>query len=263
MTPAKMNSTQTFKQDFFCGLATSAMCATLTNGLYHRQYCQVTKYPFRLRDCGRGFIPNFNSFLGCLLVANAAKGAMTRFMVKHENPLTDRTKIAIGALSGCASAFGVVTGEYLAIKDNRNGRGFFKNVKAAYKKEGIRSLWRGLTPTFFRNFMTVGVALGGGEVAKRRIKRKYRMNDALATGAASAALGMTASVLTQPLQVVKIQFQSQKQLKLKMIPYEIFRKEGFHGFFKGGSSRIIVNMVVVASDILVNEKIRRFTKKVL
>jgi len=249
------------KQDVFFGITTSAVATVATNGLLHRQYCHVMSQNFLFRDCWRGLTPNFNSYVGCFMVGSLAKGAMNRYLVKHHYPMTDVTKLGVGALAGGISAFGVVTGEYFALKDNATGNGFMRNVLIAYREEGIRALSRGIGPTIFRDMIAMGVFFGGGEVSKNYFVQRYGFREPTALLTSSLVAGLISAGVTQPLQTIRINIQSHRNVTIKKAILKIWCEQGPLGFMSGLTSRAAINIILVGCSLFVDDKIKKFSTR--
>lgn len=131
--------------------------------------------------------------------------------------------------------------------------------------QGYRSLWRGLTLTFWRDVPFSALYWWGyefgrsrlheqrrrrGSVAGRHLNTKELLTDSFIAGAASGAI---ASLVTTPFDVGKTRQQtvvnsdmsaSQRKALPESRPmprflWHIYRNEGMHGLFKGWAARCL------------------------
>jgi solute carrier family 25, member 39/40 len=121
----------------------------------------------------------------------------------------------------------------------------------AYREEGLRSLWRGLTPTLARDAPFSAIYWGTYETLKNPARsplpsRMFRNGEPnfvtfLASGVGAGGL---AGVLTVPADVIKTRQQAAERggmshSSVAEIARSILRDEGAQGFFRGVGPRVV------------------------
>lgn len=118
-----------------------------------------------------------------------------------------------------------------------NSSGFWAALKALSDKEGIRGLYRGLVPGYWSS-----VHLAFQLVIYEELKKSSA--DSLVAGTIIATIGSKsiATLLTSPIEVVKTRLRSSQvslEHNVRSISVEIWRREGFRGFYRGMGPALI------------------------
>ncbi|CAG8443640.1 11247_t:CDS:2 [Ambispora leptoticha] len=136
--------------------------------------------------------------------------------------------------------------------EGTNGiRVVMNGVKSMVRSYGIKSLWRGLGPTLWRDVPFSAIYWTGYESIRRNIHKRYYMSDdgrgesqefkvAFISGAIS---GMIAATLTTPFDVAKTRRQvalhtNAKNNSMLRIMQSVAKEEGFSGLMRGVVPRV-------------------------
>ncbi|KAG0136765.1 mitochondrial carrier domain-containing protein [Tuber indicum] len=127
-------------------------------------------------------------------------------------------------------------------------RATFDTTKDMVAREGVRSLWRGLELTLWRDVPFSGVYWLGYETIKSFIRSErerewhFTFTDSFIAGAVS---GSVAAFLTQPFDVGKTRRQisapagAETKGDMPRVLYNIFKVEGASGLWRGCVPRIL------------------------
>ncbi|KAG9009204.1 hypothetical protein FRB95_002603 [Tulasnella sp. JGI-2019a] len=120
-------------------------------------------------------------------------------------------------------------------------------IRVMTKRDGMRSLWRGLGPTLWRDVPFSGLYWAGFETIKGRLKRRGYEGSG-ATFVSGAVSGTTAAMVTLPFDVLKTRKQALQEVASHMrssqttatfpLLREIVRSEGPKALFAGLTPRI-------------------------
>ncbi|KAI9599108.1 mitochondrial carrier domain-containing protein [Syncephalis fuscata] len=137
--------------------------------------------------------------------------------------------------------------------ESRNLRGVVRDVRQMTQREGLRSLWRGLAPTLWRDVPFSAVYwLGYESIKKALVQNNYRettsiFNEFQYAFIAGATSGMIAAIVTTPFDVIKTRIQTHQynasyghsQVKLSQVMRDIVYREGWAGLTRGMVARVV------------------------
>lgn len=155
--------------------------------------------------------------------------------------------------------------------------------------EGLTSMWRGLIPTLMRDVPAVGIFWTSYSALQtytlpsdEELLSGAPTKGALHLSAASAVCGVVASVLTQPLDVVKTRMQVHRQIQSDRSGYrkvtiarvfptfrDVYNLAGVRGFWVGGIARgsraaiggFVLGPLFEYGQLLADDASRPFRKK--
>ena len=113
------------------------------------------------------------------------------------------------------------------------------STRRLVRSQGVTALWRGLTPTLWRDVPFSGVYWAGYEVCKSTFRTRYNKTGAMYEFFSGAASGITAAALTHPFDVAKTRRQalvlSQKGVPTQTMLFlgTILQQEGVGALYAG------------------------------
>lgn len=114
-----------------------------------------------------------------------------------------------------------------------------QSTRRLVQSQGVTALWRGLTPTLWRDVPFSGVYWAGYEASKSTFRTRYNKTGALYEFFSGAASGITAATLTHPFDVAKTRRQalvlSQKGVPTQTMLFlgKILQQEGVGALYAG------------------------------
>ncbi|KAF9364635.1 hypothetical protein BGX34_000939 [Mortierella sp. NVP85] len=128
-------------------------------------------------------------------------------------------------------------------------RGVAQGIVAMVRSEGVLSLWRGLTPTLWRDVPFSAIYWMGYENIKKTIttwdKNKHPkpvLNEFEIAFTSGAISGMIAATLTTPFDVAKtrrqVDMMQPVHTKIMSLMRAIAREEGYRGLWRGLTARV-------------------------
>ncbi|KAK3816250.1 MAG: mitochondrial carrier domain-containing protein, partial [Benniella sp.] len=128
-------------------------------------------------------------------------------------------------------------------------RGVAQGIVAMVRSEGVLSLWRGLTPTLWRDVPFSAIYWVGYENIKKTIttwdKNKHTkpvLNEFEIAFTSGAISGMIAATLTTPFDVAKtrrqVDMMQPVHTKIMSLMRAIAREEGYRGLWRGLTARV-------------------------
>eukprot|EP00899_Mesostigma_viride_P019487 jgi/Mesvir1/2753/Mv14370-RA.1 len=129
----------------------------------------------------------------------------------------------------------------LPVMERRNYRNCFHAIRQIVSSEGVATLWRGCGPTVNRAMIVTASQLATYDQAKELLIGRRWMEDGVSAHiAASMAAGVTASVASNPVDVIKTRLMNMKPVDGKL-PYvgtwdcatKMVRQEGLMSLYKG------------------------------
>ncbi|KNA08430.1 hypothetical protein SOVF_162680 [Spinacia oleracea] len=249
--------------------------------------CNVTSSPIEMADFKHpNFKPKcFNNGFACISMAAATATAkkedkefepsMTQLL---EHPLAllalvprDAALFAAGALAGAAAktftapldrikllmqTHGVRVGQESAKK----AIGFFEAITVVGKEDGIRGYWKGNLPQVIRVIPYSAVQLFAYESYKKLFQGKDGELSVLGRLAAGACAGMTSTLVTYPLDVLRLRLAVEPGCRtMSQVALSILREEGIAAFYNG----LGPSLIGIAPYIAVNFCIFDLVKKSL
>lgn len=198
---------------------------------------QLMKHPLALL----GFVPKDMS----LFIAGAAAGAAAKSVTA---PL-DRIKLLM-------QTHGIRATEESA----QRGIGFIEAITKIGKEEGIKGYWKGNLPQVIRVIPYSAVQLFAYEFYKKFFKGKNEELSVLGRLAAGACAGMTSTLVTYPLDVLRLRLAVDPACKtMSQVAINMMREEGFASFYRG----LGPSLIGIAPYIAVNFCIFDLVKKSL
>lgn len=207
---------------------------------------------------------------------NALKAAYMKFFKSHDVPIVP--SLIIASLAGVINVFTTCplwvanTRLKLQRKSQQNKyKGLFNSMKLIAKEEGIISLWNGcLASLVLVSNPTIHFVAYDKikEVFLRRAMRHNRNNltngEIFIIGAIAKAI---ATVITYPIQVAQTNMRYAKRVKegeksdknykgVIDCLIKIFKKDGFLGWYKGLSVKLVQTVLTTAFQFLAYERIK-------
>jgi len=147
-----------------------------------------------------------------------AAGAIAGAIGKTVTAPLDRVKVLLQVKGGYSGSL---------VTQAANNGGFFPAMKAIFKEEGLRSFWKGNVPQVLRVLPYSALNLYGYEKFKEALNchegDKWQVPKRLAAGAAA---GMLATVVTYPLDTVRLRMAVDSSIKSMPQAMRLLSKEG-------------------------------------
>ena len=177
-----------------------------------------------------------------------------------------------GLLAGVTEATLVVTPmetiKTKLIHDRISGqnkyRGLFHGIYAIVGEKGLGGIYKGLGPTVLRQGSNQGIRFLVYEDSKKELGKI--MNSHVATFLAGGIAGAASVFGNNPIDVVKTNMQGLDANKYKGpmdCAAQIWKNEGFRGFYKGVMPRMTRVVLDVALTFTLYENIKKFMDSVL
>ncbi|CAA6655146.1 unnamed protein product [Spirodela intermedia] len=136
--------------------------------------------------------------------------------------------------------------------------GFLEAVSLIGKEEGIRGYWKGNLPQVIRVIPYSAVQLFSYEIYKKIFKRKDGEISVLGRLAAGACAGMTSTLVTYPLDVLRLRLALEPGCRtMSQVALSMLREEGIASFHAG----LGPSLIGIAPYIAVNFCIFDLVKK--
>ena len=156
-------------------------------------------------------------------------------------------KLMIGSISGCIGALAGNPAEISLIRMTSGKDYGYRNIFDALIKisrdEGLKTLWRGATPTVIRAVVLNAAQLGVYSQAKEMLLNYRLMQDGIGCHITSSMIsGMAATIVSIPVDMAKTRLQSMKVDPLTGKPEyknaldvltKVVNQEGFFKLWKG------------------------------
>ncbi|XP_066308688.1 probable envelope ADP,ATP carrier protein, chloroplastic [Miscanthus floridulus] len=187
---------------------------------------QLVRHPLALL----ALVPNS----AALFAAGAAAGTIAKTVTA---PL-DRVKILMQTHS-----------VRVAGKSAKKGVGFLEAMADIGKKDGLKGYWKGNLPQVIRIIPYSAVQLFSYEVYKKIFRRKDGELSVFGRLAAGACAGMTSTLVTYPLDVLRLRLAVQSgNSTLPQVALNMLREEGLASFYGG----LGPSLIAIAPYIAVN-----------
>ena len=115
---------------------------------------------------------------------------------------------------------------------------FWSGLSSLARKEGLRGLYRGLVPGYWSSTHLAFQFVVYEELKKHTIFDSLTLNTVTATVLSKSV----ATVLTSPIEVVKVRLRSSTvsvSETVRSVCSQIWNKEGFRGFYRGVGTALI------------------------
>jgi len=160
-------------------------------------------------------------------------------------------KAALGMTAGASGAFVGTPAEVALIRmtsdgslpadKRRNYSSVFNALARIYKEEGVRTLWRGATPTIARAMVVNAAQLASYSQAKQIILGTGYIQDGIFCHfVASMISGLVTTIASMPVDIAKTRLQSMKYVDgvpeykgAGDVLANVIKKEGFFSLWKG------------------------------
>uniref|UniRef100_A0A1B0D2W6 Mitochondrial ornithine transporter n=1 Tax=Phlebotomus papatasi TaxID=29031 RepID=A0A1B0D2W6_PHLPP len=142
----------------------------------------------------------------------------------------------------------------------------YKLTREILRKEGIPGLFRGLTPTFFREMPGYFFFFGGYEGARQLLAKPGQSKDEigpLRTMIAGAVGGVVLWTVIFPADVIKSRIQvASLRTSMTRVGLQIYRTEGFLALYNGLLPSVIRTIPATAVLFLVYEYSKKFMTEI-
>lgn len=161
---------------------------------------------------------------------------------ESQAPLSMSQLSAAGFMSGAAVSIVMTPVELIKcrLQSNSSYRGPFHVISHALRREGIAGMYRGHMGTMFREAFGGAAWFGTYEVVVREFlarNSRFKTKDDLPTWqlmTAGAMSGIAYNAALFPADVIKNRQQaSEKKQSFRSVAQQLFRAEGFKGFYRG------------------------------
>jgi len=161
------------------------------------------------------------------------------------------TKAVLGMTAGASGAFVGVPAEVALIRmtsdgslpkeQRRNYKSVFDALIRIYKEEGVKTLWRGATPTMGRAMVVNAAQLATYSQAKQAILATKYIEDGIFCHFISSMIsGLVTTIASMPVDIAKTRLQSMKYVDgvpeykgaLDVLG-KVVKQEGFFALWKG------------------------------
>ncbi|KAL6626447.1 hypothetical protein ACP70R_030173 [Stipagrostis hirtigluma subsp. patula] len=169
-----------------------------------------------------------------LFAAGAAAGAVAKTVTA---PL-DRVKLLMQTHS-----------VRVAGESAKKGIGFLEAIAGIGKEDGLKGYWKGNLPQVIRIIPYSAVQLFSYEVYKKMFRGKDGELTVFGRLAAGACAGMTSTLVTYPLDVLRLRLAVQSgHSTMSQVALNMLREEGFASFYRG----LGPSLIAIAPYIAVN-----------
>jgi len=191
------------------------------------------------------------------------------------------TKAGLGMTAGACGAFVGVPAEVALIRmtsdgslpkdQRRNYKSVFDALIRIYKEEGVKTLWRGATPTMGRAMVVNAAQLATYSQAKQAIlATEYIQDGIFCHFVASMISGLVTTIASMPVDIAKTRLQSMKYVDgvpeykgAVDVLGKVIKQEGFFALWKGftpyyfrlGPHTVITFIILEQMNIAYKEKI--------
>lgn len=142
----------------------------------------------------------------------------------------------------------------------KKGIGFIEAVTLIGKEDGIKGYWKGNLPQVIRIIPYSAVQLFAYEVYKKLFRKKDAELSVLGRLAAGACAGMTSTLMTYPLDVLRLRLAVEPGCRtMSQVALNMLREEGMASFYNG----LGPSLLGIAPYIAVNFCIFDLVKKSL
>lgn len=258
--------------------------ATLTyRAIPGLETCNATSSPIEISDykppkCFNKNMRKNNRFLACISMAGKKEDrelepTMTQLL---EHPLAlvalvpkDAALFAAGAIAGAAAktftapldrikllmqTHGVRVGQESAKK----AMGFLEAITVIGKEEGIRGYWKGNLPQVIRVIPYSAVQLFAYETYKKLFRGKDGELSVWGRLAAGACAGMTSTLVTYPLDVLRLRLAVEPGYKtMSQVALSMLREEGIASFYNGLGPSLIGIAPYIAVNFCVFDLVKK------
>lgn len=216
---------------FYRGLTPALLKATFTSGIY---FSIMRKIEYYLKHVNNNY--NFIGDNNVYFISSAVARSMSSFII---NPIT--------LIKTRAEVIG-----------NKEFESVFKGIVSIYKKEGFRAYFNGGFAIIIRDFPFGGIFNLVYEYLNKRTESLNTNNYIYFINGLIA--GTVATIMTQPLEIVRAQLQYEKKLhhnhkygKIIGVLYDIYSAEGIRGFEKGILPRLMRKPIANALTFYIYE----------
>lgn len=188
------------------------------------------------------------------LQVGSATGIKAALSSAQEEPLSGTQNLSAACAGGAIGA-SVSGPTELVMSHQQKGRGFIATAYALIRKNGLRVLAAGMPGTAIRDAIFTGGYLFGKPYLRDKMKDNLPKEGAEVGSALTA--GVIAGGLSQFLDTVKTRQQTDPALSMGkgapsfyMAARNIYRTDGFKGFYKGGvfrTARVISAVGVIGA----------------
>jgi len=172
-------------------------------------------------------------------------GYIKKLITGGENRhLSSKEEIGAAVLGGCVAALFAAPIEVTMIQQQRFGGALYKVPVNVLREYGMsHGLYRGLVATMLRDGIYVGALLGVTPVVQDYLHKDRGWNMELAGLTASLIAGVTAGVITTPVDCIKTcmagDLQQTTYKSLKQTTQLLYEQGGLARLFNGGTWRAI------------------------
>ena len=141
--------------------------------------------------------------------------------------------------------------------------GILVTFKRLVRQEGVRALWKGNVPAMAM-YILYGSTQFTSYAILNKLLSKSQLPAQIHTGMVGALSGTCSAIASYPCDVLRTRFIANHSRELSTMlstAQEIWRHEGFRGFFKGVSSSIVSIAVATSSILATYESVKIFCEQ--
>lgn len=248
----------TIIQSLITGSVAGAVEVGVNHPLWNVKIRMQCGDPFTLnpRLLYRGIIPNAASMIPVTAIQVGLDRFFQHIFFKETSKLSSAQCIASAFVAGVGSAPASCATEMVLTHQKNTGWGFYSAGKYLITKHGYRSLFTGLPATMAREGVFTLFFLAVTPLLKGAVQ-PYLSKDYAASLVAGMGSGIAATILSQSADTIKTIQQGAElpyDVGLRSVVRELYKKQGFYGFFKGGTPRGIRVVSAITVMGLVTEK---------
>jgi solute carrier family 25 protein 14/30 len=140
-------------------------------------------------------------------------------------------------------------------------RGMLHAFLTIAREEGVRALYSGIAPALLRQATYGTIKLGCYNIFKRTMAEKPEDETLLVNVISAASAGALAAAIANPTEVLKVRMQVGSRLLMSQSMfssfYDIYKKEGFKGLYRGMGPNAQRAAVVVGVELSIYDWIKQ------
>lgn len=178
----------------------------------------------------RGLLPNMLSMVPITAVQFGANAGMKAYI---DNPVANAFMAGVSAASiACPIEMGMT-------RQNATGTSFVNACKQIIAEGGMQRMYTGMAATAFRDGVYTTAVFVGKSMMKPYTAQVIS-NEKVADIAAAMSAGISAGLVTHPVDTVKTRQQAaNKKMSFTEVARQVYQEKGILGFFKGSLPRSI------------------------
>ncbi|MBN2479724.1 MAG: hypothetical protein JXA94_05810 [Parachlamydiales bacterium] len=224
---------------FFNGVASSLSMTTVMQPVFTlKTYVMQGAGKPAIRNLYRGYFSNCASVVPSQGIAYLTNGVMNKTLKKEEGKSSTAKELAYSIIPGSAASPWATACERVMIVQQLQGGSTKDALTKIVKKEGVRGLAKGFTPTLARESLFSLGLFGLRNTLDKKLEPKVQ-NRKIREATSSVVAGAAAGFASAPFDRLKTKVQSDLKGSSSWLKEgrKIVVKEGVRGLFKGAGVR--------------------------